>query len=592
MSISGATASPMMLSAYLSQLEDAKDDYVKADTAFRAIQNSSDVDYQVYKQRANERRTQLGLSLRSVCEIVRSVSQGGHLPREDLDRLVEHGAAIEDVLIDLSRGQDGEGKSNKDLMMSLIELFNKLAEEMNSGGVSGTTSDPNEIAGGFGNDRIREMVFGFPASATPYEETPKPSPYTSPLARFENGLRFSGVDASPSTLSFSEARCEIRSNRINPPVKMRLAGDTLVILASGGQKEQAIIYDLSAGNHQDVFKSEKTYSLARQGRSQFALDEPRKLIFNGAGKVINAYRYDTGRNKKLAFTLNNNSYRGLLAVTTKGAKVLRTGREGLGIWDVSCLGVGSEPVFTSLKSDAFAEVAEKGTWAEHPSDFRQRLVGSCDHAYFVSSVDIESGRVASRYVGHSREVSDFASSKNDSYGFVTASGDGGVRFYDSRMPAPIYAIAHLDGDPIQSVLYEHIGGHPFFIIGGYKSQQVKVWDARGRAPLYELSTSNNGVAALAWDGARNQLFAATHCDYLGIVGEIIGSRPARVRQGRGDMMWPRLTYHKEEGFGYPFDCGSHRLLSYSFRSEPDTRVLPEYGNTRQDLGIGRGFIGF
>lgn len=109
------------------------------------------------------------------------------------------------------------------------------------------------------------------------------------------------------------------------------------------------------------------------------------------------------------------------------------------------------------------------------------------------------------------------------------------------------------------------------IIGGKQSQQIKVWDARARKALYELSTGNNVVEGLAWDPARNELFAATECTNRGYHGTSFNYRPARFGGGGGDddddeydeddddRAWPTNAAHTETSFGYPFDAGDHSL---------------------------------
>ncbi|KZV60421.1 hypothetical protein PENSPDRAFT_350479 [Peniophora sp. CONT] len=133
---------------------------------------------------------------------------------------------------------------------------------------------------------------------TPHTNMPKPSPYTSSLARFGIAPLDFGSSSSPATIAFAEARCEIQSEEIGRPMTMRFAGETMVILGAGGWKEQAgllSIYDLSSGSDTELVYSEKTYGLGRQGGPQLALHDSRKLIYNGGSKVINAYRYGTNQ---------------------------------------------------------------------------------------------------------------------------------------------------------------------------------------------------------------------------------------------------------------------------------------------------------
>lgn len=131
----------------------------------------------------------------------------------------------------------------------------------------------------------------------------------------------------------------------------------------------------------------------------------------------------------------------------------------------------------------------------------------------LASVDLETQQAASRYVGHGGHVSCIATSEGDPSTFMTAATDGVVRLYDARAPAPVLDVFHND-EFIDTALYEHIGGHSFLIIGGSTSQQVKVWDIRAQLPLYELSTGNNQVNALAWDTSSQTLYAATDCEYF------------------------------------------------------------------------------
>lgn len=45
--------------------------------------------------------------------------------------------------------------------------------------------------------------------------------------------------------------------------------------------------------------------------------------------------------------------------------------------------------------------------------------------------------------------------------------------------------------------------------GTERSQQVKLWDIRSRACVYELSTGNNGVKSMVWHDRLSQLIVAT-----------------------------------------------------------------------------------
>ncbi|VDB98888.1 unnamed protein product [Peniophora sp. CBMAI 1063] len=641
MSAPSTSESSSTLSICISRLDAAKEAYVKAHDAFQAIKGSLDrADDELFDQRAKEQDAQLLRSLGTICDVARFASQPGQLLSEDLSQLVERAAKVENSIMQLSYGEDPEGNSHMACGNVLKDKATaSLGGSMGIGSAKSMLPFFMTIATGPVNEKdLKAKMLGY--AATPHKDTPKPSLYTSPLARFGINPVIPGPDASPATVAFAEARCEVQSNEIARPSTLRLAGNALVVLGASGWKEQSgmvSIRDLSSGDDRDFFYKKRTYNLGSRGGNELVVDDSRKLVYNDGRKVINACSYGEQKKTKgedaamyqgegpgapteksanalgnassdedsdmdsddddmyldgrdgredLAFSLKSNGYEGVLGLADGGAKILRIGGKGLGIWDVPQR--GKTAGFTSLDSQAFSDV---DVMEEHPSIAQQRLMATFKGSYYVSSVDIETGRVAARYVGHNREVTTFASSKEDPHGFITASSDGGVRFYDSRLPAPIYAIEHSHAEDLQSVLYEHIGGYPFIIIGGFKTQQVKIWDARGRAPLYALSTGNNNVQGLAWDGERNQLFAATACSYRGRDGTAYDYRRANFGDRRSDKAWPQQAYHDEESFGYPFDCGSHRLLRYRLTSEPDARFLPVYGDAEPERGGGGGGFG-
>ena len=160
--------------------------------------------------------------------------------------------------------------------------------------------------------------------------------------------------------------------------------------------------------------------------------------------------------------------------------------------------------------------------------------------------------------------------------------------------------------------------------GTSRVQQIKVWDIRARAAVYELATGNNEVNSLAWDPKHNTLFAATECAYMDMAGYRHGYRPGtkfemnlgqpstrtKKKPKRGEVVeddddyekcWPAPAWHFEDYYEYPFDSGDHRvckllwrlrdemkaltlwycvLVRYAFKQDPDTAILPEYGDAR------------
>ena len=112
-------------------------------------------------------------------------------------------------------------------------------------------------------------------------------------------------------------------------------------------------------------------------------------------------------------------------------------------------------------------------------------------------------------------------------------------------------------------------------------QCVKLWDLRARAVVYDLSTGNNCVQAMAWDSKRSTLYAATDRDFH----DYLSSRPlyrhARIPQWAkrnpaaiDDVQrhWPRPACHREDYYGYAYDAPGHALCtSFSYMQSSMSR---------------------
>ncbi|CAE6423890.1 unnamed protein product [Rhizoctonia solani] len=169
-----------------------------------------------------------------------------------------------------------------------------------------------------------------------------------------------------------------------------------------------------------------------------------------------------------------------------------------------------------------------------------------------------------------------------------------------RDPLPIHTLnsGHAEGpitvlsngtvsDYLEGAALAHPNGIPIIFTGSRKEEAIKTWDVRANACIYDLSTGNNAVQSLAWDADNNALYAATECLYLDRVGTSRGYREAVTPQGqthdpRRFRCWPKAAHHKEDYFGYMFDAGDHRVFRYTFKENPNTDVLPEYGNAILD----------
>lgn len=170
-----------------------------------------------------------------------------------------------------------------------------------------------------------------------------------------------------------------------------------------------------------------------------------------------------------------------------------------------------------LASPALSNI---GTWVHTSRESKEMIVGygsQKSDQYGAASVDLETMRATIRYLGHEGHITCIRTNEADPSTFMTAAMDGVVRLYDVRAPTPALAIHHAD-EFINAALDEHVGGQPFVIIGGTSTEQVEVWDVRAKLPLYELSTGNNQVRTLAWDGSTQTLYAGTECESVDRMG--------------------------------------------------------------------------
>lgn len=115
------------------------------------------------------------------------------------------------------------------------------------------------------------------------------------------------------------------------------------------------------------------------------------------------------------------------------------------------------------------------------------------------------------------------------------------------------------------------------------THSVRLWDVTAQRCMYELSTGNNEVHAMAWDAPHHTLYAATECDFRDRLGywhnyrrykmppwereERLAAGTMNDVQGDEELedadyegrCWPKRSFRGEDYFGYAFDSGEHRL---------------------------------
>ncbi|KAI0058823.1 hypothetical protein BV25DRAFT_1993944 [Artomyces pyxidatus] len=528
-------------------------------------------------------------TLGKICDIARKAASDGTLAARDLQSLLQKASELEHSVVDLTYstteghihdfipvycGNDVKDAATGNPMRIGVSATLELMTMLQSFSDRPAAKSPEEMKKEM--KRIMQEVGG--DHQRPYSPSSKPSPQSTPLARFRANLPTIPPNAPPARRAFAEARCEVMEETIAVPMRMQVTDNVLAVLGAGGWKNRdpsLQLFKLGAiGAEGDHHFNDRILSI-KIGLCDIArtmqLDDARSLVYVGDGDRVKSYRWTMGSNgkkKKLA--------------ACPYVEILRAGEKGIAIWDVDGLPThgpkgkktigkemdpeyldswrdndgdeielsrGSKPTL-SVES---ADLANIGSWAEHPNDQNKMVVAS-EKLYKVSAVDLETQQTVSRYLGH----------------------------------------------------------------GAY--------DVRAKAPLYELSTGNNyGVNALAWDGQRNALYAGTECSYIDRMGRTFGycrgefPKPKRgTKRARptddedeemedqaddsdeeeegeddeddeddydpdsGDGNWPDRAFHDESSFGFPLDSADHRVYEYKFKLDSNPDILPASGYSRLD----------
>ncbi|KAI0057359.1 hypothetical protein BV25DRAFT_1831186 [Artomyces pyxidatus] len=576
-------------------------------------------------------------ALTEVCNVAREGSRTGALNSADLTEIVWKGSGLEHAVATIARRVDGllddeeiplscgndvtdDSMAGNGVGSGLVDLLSNILN------FTGPPVPPRHAPGSL--EALASVAGNKHAS---YNSLHPPSVYTSLLARFNFSVNRPVLP--PSTpierRAFAEGRCEVETQDMWLPLRLDISDTMLAVVGIGGMMQNDPLLELirlDAPPKEDQFSSwgvDIPHGLALVSMD-VKLDDSRRLLHVADEKRIKTFRWaESGDHILPVHTMDAEGYNGPAVLRNGGAKILRSGVNGLAIWDVDTLPThgptgkkrigkrirdadlvtqrdetdeierssGTPPTQTIVGS-ALAKVT---VWRDHPSNAQEVITQHLNY-YGTERVNFETQQVVSRYLGHSAHANDIVTSKEDPHSFVTVGRDGSLRMYDCRLPAPVLAIFH-NAEPLSAGLYQHIGGHPYIMIGGTKSEQIKVWDVRAKAPVYELSTGNNIVHALTWDAPRQTLYAATECSYMDRLGYYHGYRSAEfepssgsgsrtpdsddedVEESRHDYRcWPEDAYHLEQSFGHPLDCGYPRLFRYKYRWDTDVTVLPEYGS--------------
>ncbi|KAI0925864.1 hypothetical protein AcW1_008183 [Taiwanofungus camphoratus] len=508
---------------------------------------------------------------------------------------------------------------------------------------------------------VRDIIGTMGAPATmppipgpgPWNKFSQPHANTTRLARFRPGVGMSATDATPSANVIYHARCEITNDRIFSPsaIAMSSGGSCLAVAAAGGWKNRdpvIHVYPVDDGADGDFLSEGLSIDPGlSEVAHQLTLDEERKLIFVSDSYRIKSFSWSlpSGRRKSAnaVHTLRCDKYNGGIAILPNG-RIVRAGHGEAVVWNIDDLETHG-PGKKHIGSDKFNT---EDSWRDNDGGDIELSTGSNPHttikladsefspqvwhlhkptghmlsgesgrrsrSYACVSLDLEhGGQTIARYLGHGGDVESFSTSEGDPNVFATAGSDGFVRLFDVRHPLPTITFDHgKRQESCPDVVLVHPDGIPTIFSAGQSSQQIKMWDVRARATIYELATGNNAVVSMTWDSRHSTLYAATECEYMDRLGHTHDYRQAKIPRWaedhpdiQGDEVvdqdmagddedyededddgfdedeercWPSKAYHGEQFFGYCFDAGDHRLFRYAFKADANPRQLPAYGN--------------
>ncbi|KAI9061095.1 hypothetical protein FKP32DRAFT_1594780 [Trametes sanguinea] len=410
------------------------------------------------------------------------------------------------------------------------------------------------------------------AQIRPWTRSPRPHTLTTRLSRFRPHIVPTATFSTPRALNIAEARAQLTTDLIPKTHAMAISsGGSILALASGSgwkARDPALHYYMLDAQSDNCLESVSMDPGLSNVPRFVAADEDSKLVYLADDDRIKSFSFDRGASKERIKRLPNihtmdseRAYDGPLAVLP-GGRVARAGKGKAALWNPSELETHQDHPGTLIGGSA---VNTDNSWREPGCPSIEMSSGSKPHAVVAFSddpsyapttwhlhsptghmlcgeravlgvghsciaLDLEhGGRRAARYLGHGGDVVRITTSPADPHLFVTAASDGYARMFDVRRPLPVLTVeTSIQHEGCADVVLVHPDGIPTLFTGGDRTQQVKMWDIREQECVYELSTGNNAVAAMAWDDAHSSLYVATECPYVNKLGERSGYRKARI----------------------------------------------------------------
>ncbi|KAH7332735.1 hypothetical protein B0J17DRAFT_771518 [Rhizoctonia solani] len=450
---------------------------------------------------------------------------------------------------------------------------------------------------------------------------------SSPLARFRPDLpTLTSTSIQPLSKSVQNALCEISSLQVpSAPYGQRI--DLIKLRVS----PRYYLLDKDIPQPFALPKDRYFQASLAEVTKHIAMDEARKLILIGDKTRVKSFAWGSSkRTFKQALpthTLDSKRFEGPILTLPNGT-ILRAGRAAAAVWVMDQLDThgpkGDSLIGSELDIDEYDEELDmspdtdtsSGTprashifFSDEPTfepNLWERLLNSstviCAEDYSNSegrrsclAIDFKhNGKTVTVFKGHQDTVADFSTSAANPRVFLTACHDGYARFYDMRRPYPVMEFKAGHKYDCKSVALSHPDGILIIFTGTDDREQIKVWDVRASACMYELATGNNIVNSLSWDSKHNSLYAYTSCGHksrsyayreANIPQRKRTSHPNNIVQGSKLRCWPRQACHVEDHFEYAFDAGDDRVYRYAFKENPNRYVLPDYGKAKQESYI-------
>ncbi|KAI0649447.1 hypothetical protein C8Q79DRAFT_999214 [Trametes meyenii] len=400
------------------------------------------------------------------------------------------------------------------------------------------------------------------ARTTPWTKSPRPHSLSTRLSRFREGVPSSASDATPAAQLIYQARAQLTIDHVSNPYDMSLSsgGSILAMAGASGWKERD-------PDDEDLESARMDPGLSNVARYT-QTDEERKLVFLADDDRVKSFSWARNAQDKVPKRLPNvhtidsqREFCGPLVVAVWALDALETHQDNPG----KLIGGGEANRDNSWREDdcprielsrgsaptaivAFTDDPAFEPLTLHLHTPSGRLIcgeqGNArdTHRYSCVAIDIEhGGRRVARYLGHGQDVDRITASPGDPNVFVTAGSDGYARIFDVRRPLPSEACA--------DVVFVHPDSIPTLFTGGERTEQVKVWDVRGKSVVYELSTGNNAVAGMAWNSRRSSLYVSTECRRMNRMGEWGDYRKARIPRWATWWAVERAAKELKEGKG-------------------------------------------